>query len=71
MAPDLTIAEQRNLRLFAHPLKVAAHRLGVHQATIKLHRRAIIRKLGAANHASACIIATQLGLWIEPQRKTT
>ena len=53
---DPLTARERQILLFmreGHPNKVAAHRLGLSEATVKFHLRNIYRKLRAQNRTQA------------------
>jgi len=53
---DPLTARERQILLFlreGHPNKVAAHRLGLSEATVKFHLRNIYRKLNAQNRTQA------------------
>jgi DNA-binding CsgD family transcriptional regulator len=61
---DLTAAELKALSLFAtgSSSQQIAEKLGVHQSLVLGHLRVATRKLGAANHVHAVMIATELKL---------
>lgn len=65
MAAGFTAAELEVLPLIALPIKVAAHRLGRHESSIKQHTKAIASKLGAADRQGAIVIATRAGVTLE------
>lgn len=65
MAAGFTAAELEVLPLIALQIKVAAHRLGRHESSIKQHTKAIASKLGAADRQGAIVIATRAGIQLE------
>ncbi|KAB6714298.1 LuxR C-terminal-related transcriptional regulator [Roseobacter sp. TSBP12] len=56
-----TPAELKTLPLLTQPEKVAAHRLGVSQSTLKYHKSNILKKAGVRNIPSLVARLAPLG----------
>ncbi len=61
---ELTPREQEILKHLAEGQsnKVIARNLGISDGTVKLHVKAILRKLGVHSRVEAAVMAVQLGL---------
>ncbi|WP_281978057.1 LuxR C-terminal-related transcriptional regulator [Pseudorhizobium flavum] len=49
------------------PNKILAHKLNITEATVKVHVKAVLKKLGVRNRTQAAIWAIQSGLWSPPE----
>jgi two-component system nitrate/nitrite response regulator NarL len=56
---SLSDREAQILRRLSLPNKVIAHELGMSEATVKVHVRTLLRKLGATNRTQAALIAAR------------
>jgi len=65
---DLTPRELEILRHLAEgeSNKIIARHLGISDGTVKLHVKAILRKLGLASRVEAAVLAVQRGLGVKP-----
>ncbi len=68
MFEDLTPRELEILRHLAEgeSNKIIARRLGICDGTVKLHVKAILRKLGLSSRVEAAVMAAQRGLAVKP-----
>jgi len=62
LKPELSAREAEVLDCLAHgdPNKLVARKLGISEATVKVHVKAILRKMGARNRTEVALIASHL-----------